>query len=205
MKFFGKVILQGSSVTTMVTQADHGLAVGDVVRLSGSNYVKAKADSVTHAEAVGIVDSVSGSSFHVAFPGSQVSGLSGLTAGTVYFLSVTTAGLLTANDAPDGYISKPMLVATSDTTGVVLNSRGVYKVVSSNPTNEVINEPPVGDTNGINTVFTLEFAPVANSLRLYLNGVRREEDTDFTLSSVTITFLTPPVSGSVLLADYTKT
>ncbi len=188
-----------------VAQTAHNLVVGDVVRHNGTIFVKAQANTAAGAEVVGVVDSVADAdNFHLALPGDLITTLSGLTPGDVYFLSHTTAGLLVATDSPDGTVSKPVLLAISATSGVMMNSRGVYKVAGSNPTTDVFNEPPSGELNGVNDTFTLEFAPDTNSLRLYLNGVRREVDTDFTLSGVTIVFVVPPVDGSILLADYSK-
>src|SRR5690606_2385049 len=44
----------GAGVTVGVTQASHGLSVGDVVRHNGTSYVKATADTGVNAQAVGI-------------------------------------------------------------------------------------------------------------------------------------------------------
>lgn len=179
--------------------------MGDVIRHNGTIYVKARANSVAGAEVVGVVDVVKNAdSFEFALPGEVVDTLADLTPGAVYFLSADTAGLLIDEDAADGEVSKPVLLAISATSGVVLNSRGVYKVAGSNPTTDVFNEPPAGEADGSNVEFTLEFTPAANSLQLFLNGVLREVDNDYTLSGTTITFTTAPVNGSILLATYVK-
>jgi hypothetical protein len=59
--------------------------------------------------------------------------LSGLTAGTVYFLSPSSAGALTAT-APTtvGQVSKPLLIAYTTTAGYFFDWRG--EVLASNPT-----------------------------------------------------------------------
>jgi hypothetical protein len=64
------------------------------------------------------------------------------------------------------------------------------------------NETPSGTINGSNTAFTLAHAPTTGSLKLFLNGARQQLTGDYTLSGTTITFLTAPQSGSILLADY---
>jgi hypothetical protein len=71
---------------------------------------------------------------------------------------------------------------------------------------EVANETPAGTINGSNVTFTLANTPLpASSLKLYLNGVRQKAGgEDFTLSGATITFVNAPLTGSILLADYTK-
>jgi hypothetical protein len=64
-------------------------------------------------------------------------------------------------------------------------------------------ETPRGAIDGNNTVFSLASAPnPAASLRLYRNGVRQQAGTDYTLSSTTVTFLSTPQVGDILLADY---
>ena len=45
-------------VSFNITQTAHGFAVGDIIRLSGSTYVKAQADTEANAEVVGIVSVV---------------------------------------------------------------------------------------------------------------------------------------------------
>jgi hypothetical protein len=66
-------------------------------------------------------------------------------------------------------------------------------------------EVPVGSVNGVNTAFTLAFAPSpAASLQLYLNGLRMEAGTDYLLTGNAVTFLTAstPQTGDLLLANY---
>lgn len=123
----------GSSGTQSVTQTAHGLVVGDVVRFNGTDYVKAQADSAANAEVVGIVSAVAGVNDFSLQIGGLVSGLSGLSAGSVYFLSPSTAGALTTTEPSTvGQISKPLLVATSATTGYFINYRG--EVLTTGPT-----------------------------------------------------------------------
>ena len=204
MKIFGKMVFEGqAAMATSYTQAAHGLAVGDVVRLNGSTYVKAKADTVANAEMVGVVDSVAGDTFSVAFPGAVVTGLSGLTAGSPSFLSTATAGLAVATDAGSGFVSKPVWVAVSTTTALVLNSRGIYKVAGTSPATDVYNESVgFGEVTGTLAVFTLAQTPAANSLRLVMNGVLRRDGVDYTLDGVTITFGVAPPANSLILASY---
>jgi hypothetical protein len=68
----------------------------------------------------------------------------------------------------------------------------------------VTNETPAGTVNGSNVTFTLANAPAAGTLQLYHNGVRQQAGAgaDYTLSGSTITFAVSPLSGDVLLADY---
>lgn len=115
-----------SANTLLITQSSHGFVVGDVLRYTGSAYAKAQADSTTNAEVVGIVSVATDSSHFAMTSGGRVTGLSGLTAGSVYFLDPSTAGALTATEpTATGQISKPLLVADATTSGYFFNYRGL--------------------------------------------------------------------------------
>ncbi len=108
-----------------VNQNAHGFSVGDVVRLSGTTYVLAQADTEANAEVAGIVSAiVDANNFDLTTNG-RVTGLAGLSADDVYYLSPTSAGDLT-NTEPStvGQVSKPLLIADSTTSGLFYNMRG---------------------------------------------------------------------------------
>src|SRR5574343_1547186 len=77
----------GDAISKAVAQTGHGLSVGDVVYHTGSAYAKADCDAEATAEVVGIVSAVADTDNFTLLYGGYISGLSGLTAGTVYFLS----------------------------------------------------------------------------------------------------------------------
>lgn len=83
---------------------------------------------------------------------------------------------------------------TLATTAFVKTLAGTSSIVD--------NETPAGTVNGTNKVFTLASTPATNSLNVYKNGIRLKPTSDYTLSGSTITFVTAPASGAVLLADY---
>ncbi len=116
----------GNTLSQTITQASHGLSVGNVVYLSGATtYAKAKADNIATAEAVGIVSAVASANAFTLVTSGYISTLSGLTAGTVYWVSDATAGLLSATQpTTTGNIQKPMFVADSTTSGYLINYRG---------------------------------------------------------------------------------
>lgn len=66
------------------------------------------------------------------------------------------------------------------------------------------NKTPSGLINSSNKVFTLPSNPNPNgSLRLYLGGdLQVAGGSDYTLSGVTITFVTAPATGKTLRAFY---
>ena len=113
------------AVTKDVTQASHGFSVGDVAYLSSTNYFKANAIDVSTAEAVGMVSAVADANNFTLTTHGHVTGLSSLTAGTVYYLSANTAGEITGTAPTNpGDIVKPMLVADTTTSGYLINYRG---------------------------------------------------------------------------------
>jgi hypothetical protein len=107
-----------TSTTFVVSKTAHGLAVKNVVRHDGTNWVKSQADTAANAVVGGMVIAVlSPDVFVVAMPGSYVSGLSSLTAGSVHYLDETTAGAMTTT-APT--IQVPILLADTATSGIML-------------------------------------------------------------------------------------
>ena len=126
----------GSAVADTITQPGHGFVVGNVVRLSGTTYVLAKADSAVDAEVVGMVSAVASANVFTLTTSGLVTGLSGLVAATAYFLDPVTAGGLTVTEPSTiGQVSKPIFVATTTTSGYFINYRG-----------EVIASAAVGPT-----------------------------------------------------------
>lgn len=116
----------GTDFSRSIAQTAHGLAVGNVVRFDGTNFVKAQADSAANAETVGIVSAVADANNFTLLFGGRVTGLSGLTAGSVFFLSAATAGLLTTTEPTIvGHVSKPLLIADAATSGYFFNFRGI--------------------------------------------------------------------------------
>lgn len=108
----------GSGITVGVTQASHGLSVGDPIRHTGSAYALATADTAANAEAIGVVTQVDGDDFAYQTAG-VVSTLSGLTAGELYFLADDGTLSMTS-----GSIMRPVLIATSTTAAVLILSLG---------------------------------------------------------------------------------
>jgi hypothetical protein len=114
----------GEAVTKAISQNSHGFVIGDVVRFDGTSYVKASATTEAAGEVYGIVSAVGGVNAFSLTTYGYVSGLTGLVAGTTYYLS-ETAGALTATEPTTfGTVSKPILLADSTTSGYVVNMRG---------------------------------------------------------------------------------
>jgi hypothetical protein len=119
----------GVALSEDVTQSNT-FSVGDVIYHNGTSWLDANANTEVTAEALGIVESATGSDFTVILSGKIT--LTGLTAGTTYFLSDVTDALLTATEPTSiGSISKPVLYAISTTVGYVHNYRGIEIAGSS--------------------------------------------------------------------------
>ena len=115
----------GERITKSITQISHGFVINDVIGWSGGTYNKAIANGQYDGEVIGIVTKVNGDIFDLTQVG-YVTGLTGLVTNTTYFLSDTTAGLLTSIEpTADSHISKAVIMANSSTSGWVLPYAGV--------------------------------------------------------------------------------
>ena len=109
-----------------VSQANHGFETTVAVRVDGSGiYYKAQADSLENAEVIGLAVKKDNNNFRL-YTGGKVEGFSGLIIGKVYFLSPSLAGAITDEEPEEiDLISKPILIADSETSGIFFNMRGV--------------------------------------------------------------------------------
>jgi hypothetical protein len=139
----------GTANVKTYTQTSHGFSVQQALyRKSDSTWALAKADAEDTAEALGIIQSVNGDDFTIVM-GGEITGLSGLVDGTTYFLSPFTAGLLTSIEPdPTLYISKPLLTATSSTTGIVVNMRGLQETGGTGETGSYVTQNKLTTTSG---------------------------------------------------------
>jgi hypothetical protein len=121
---------------------DGSVGVGNVVRMGASTVVKAQANNLTNSQTIGIVESVDGTDAVVITSGpfSNITGLTGLTTGTIYYLDPDTAGAVTPvnPDNTNGELDKPLFIATSSTSGVLIPDfagiGGASTVISSGGT-----------------------------------------------------------------------
>lgn len=119
----------GGGTVDKVNQVGHGFVVGDIGKalyLNGGTYAFAQANAANTAEVVGVLSRVIDSdNFEITLSG-EITGLTGLTAGGVYFLSATTPGVLTLTETTTvGQVSVPVGIASSTTTLYVAPKRGV--------------------------------------------------------------------------------
>lgn len=68
----------------------------------------------------------------------------------------------------------------------------------------VDGETPTGDIDDLNAEYELANTPITGSVHVYLNGLRQKVTDDYTISGTTITFVTPPTTGDIILCDYRR-
>lgn len=106
------------------------------------------------------------------------------------------------------YVGNGSNVATDTamTGDVSITNTGVTSIAAGLAAHIVTREVPSGTINGSNTVFTLANTPVAGTECVFLNGLLQNVGVgnDYTISGATITFVTAPDAGSVILVNYIK-
>ena len=71
-------------------------------------------------------------------------------------------------------------------------------------TEYIANEFPIGDIDGINTVFTLNNEPVENTVIVSLSGILQAPgiNKDYNISGKVITFYKAPKAGQEVIVSY---
>lgn len=110
--------------------------------------------------------------------------------------------------ARDGSGLKSSLDDTSAVTDSTFDSFEEVPFRSTSVTfDSFINgETPTGVVNSSNTIFQTLNLYRYNTVRVYINGLRKKKTTDFTenVNQRTLTFVVAPTSGAVILVDYLK-
>jgi len=75
-----------------------------------------------------------------------------------------------------------------------------YKTAAAS--GKAYNISPDGIINGANTDFTLPSEPAADTLKVYLNGVRQAPGIQYTLAGAIISFAVAPYTGDRIIIDY---
>jgi microcystin-dependent protein len=151
--------LRADAIRKTFCQTNHGFAVGHALRFdTDGSLTFAKANTVSNAEALGIVESVTGNCFSLVTKG-FISGLTAtggfaslypLVTGNAYFLHPEIGGSFIDNpdsgayEIQPGEIRKALLIATGINKGYVCNYTGI--VVGDTPTDLVYlrSTAPIG-------------------------------------------------------------
>lgn len=120
----------GQKIQVSVSQTAHGFVLGDVLRYASGTFSKARADVEANCkDTVGFVSSVTDTNTFVLHLGGRVTGLTGLLANTVYYLSTGTAGLLTSTKPTSGFVMPFLLISNDASIGYLLPFRPVQAVL----------------------------------------------------------------------------
>lgn len=128
--------------------------------------------------------------------------------GTVTAVSVSSANGF-AGSSSGG--ATPALTLSTTITGVLKGNGTAISAATVGtdylaPANFVDRETPSGAVNGSNVTYTLANTPVSGSEHVYLNGLLQEPGAgnDYTISTLTITYLTAPATGDKIRVSYRK-
>ena len=115
----------GTALLDSIAQTAHGFSIGDVIRYDGAEWVWSQANIDSNSEVYGMVSMVVDPDNFVITTSGYISGLSGLTPGSTYFLSAGVPGGMTpVEPTGDGEINKPIFLSTSPTSGLFIDMRG---------------------------------------------------------------------------------
>jgi parallel beta-helix repeat protein len=177
----------------IIDKTSHGFVHGDVVRWTGTDWVKAQANGEIGAEIFGVVDRYSSNNSHqfVVVTHGEIQGFSGggaggnnegmeLTSGEIHFLDPDVAGAMTiSRPYAKGSIVKPVLFGLSETTGFVLNYIGGIVpdqdiIANSVPQTWRIVADGSADTYGLSG----SASTIAGSHIVSINGVMQVPEND---------------------------
>ena len=119
----------GDAIKKTYFQTANGFSLGEVIAYNGTNYVAKLANSAfDNNETLGVVSQIiDADHFVITYAGFiDTSGFSpALSADTVYFVSPTVPGGLTATEPQSlGYENRPIIITQTTTTGIVVQYRG---------------------------------------------------------------------------------
>ena len=127
----------GGGSLAITVDASHTFGVGDAIFYNGTAYEKSIATSAATAEVLGIVSKVIDADTFQYIPSGEITGLSGLTPGSTYFLGVGLPGVITAIEPTTiGHVSVPVGTALSASKLLVSIKRG-YVVGGANARTQI--------------------------------------------------------------------
>lgn len=135
------------------TQASHGFAAKDMIRHTGSAWAKAQGDTIPKCTGTWLVLSVSGDDFVAVKSGRVTLAGHGLSAGSLYYLSAATAGLLTTTKpvgdttTPLGFFLPAVYVESSSVLHVLGQQYPTFNPVLAHYVNTGINADTVTFSN----------------------------------------------------------
>jgi hypothetical protein len=183
---------------TVTTLDGITLAVGDRVLLK--NYTGSNAPY----NGIYTYMSTTGTAQFTRSQDANTSGSSPVTASDVVMGMLVPIDDGTTNGATEWTLS-PSSVGASQTITLNTTSLNFIQIGRSvSLPNCVTRETPSGTVNGSNTNFVLAHTPISGSESVFLNGLMQNAGggNDYTISAATITFITAPLSGDLVLVSY---
>lgn len=186
----------------------NSFSTGDVIYRTAGGYSLSNANTIPTAEALGVIESASTSSFTVVYSGKSLYASHSFTNGDILFLSDSTAGLLTTT-APSavGSVSKPIATVLDANNLLVQNYRGLEISSGSgggggSSGGGGIQSHQCYVASGSELIIPLSPTVTAAESLVYSNG-NLLSPTDYTLATNTLTLFTASVAGEELcVVDY---
>ena len=192
-------IASGENITKEINQSTHGFILNNVIGWSGGTYNKAIADGTYDGEILGIVSEVIDTNNFKLTQAGYITGLTGLTTNSTYFLSDSELGLLTTTEpTTGGSISKSVLIAESTTTAWVLPYVGY--VISTGATPPSFNSYSIVG-NDTSTGFTINHNIGTRDVMVQVYENQSSYSTIITnvdrpnINDIYVTFTTAPATG----------
>lgn len=138
----------GTALETTVSQTGHGLSVGDVIKVSGTNtFAKAQANSEVNSEAVGVVTTVvNANSFKYVSSAIQLSYAPVGTPGSAVWLSPTVAGgMTTTKPSTIGQVARALGTIIESGAKMYFDIAALAEVIGSGGSSSMINNPTYFD------------------------------------------------------------
>lgn len=182
-----------ASTTANITISNPGTAVFDGVTLSSGQLLLVKNQSTAAENGIYVFNG----------SGSALTRIPEMDTWTEVNGAFTTVDEGTAN-------ADTIWLCTSNSGGTIgstaISWQQIPSVAGLTNSNFVDKEVPSGSINGSNTAYTLANTPVVGSEHVYLNGQLQASGAgnDYTISGTSITYLTAPETGDVLVVSYRK-
>lgn len=196
----------GLSATSGVLALDVNELVAEVIDVSADNIVFEDAtDGGTHKESVADLASGMAGNGLSAGSGAIALDLNELT-GAVVDVSADSIAIIDATDNSSKKESIADLATAMAGTGITATN-GVLSadtVADNIIESDIKYEDESANCDGNNTTFTLGSTPIANSLMVFLNGVKQMEGSakSYTLTGTTVEFTNAPASSAILDIHY---
>ncbi len=177
----------GGVIITGANQS--GCSNGDAVRFNGTNFVPAQANTATNSKVVGFINNISGGTGDVTLFG-VIDFLSGLTAGSTYYLSDSSAGAITATRP-----TLPVKVGVAQSTTKLMVDIDPEFAVGGGKYTQAFTGTSITVTHNLN-----DSSPI---VQVYDSGGELIYPSDITIASansVTLTFATSTTGTCIVMS-----